>query len=71
MKLGRRTTYNITTLHANFHPIPRTFSGHLLKYYFGHAAGACKCGWAQNGQQKELGEPGWMQVLKNMMMQCM
>ena len=29
MKLGRRTTYNITTPHATFQPIPRTFSGHL------------------------------------------
>ena len=29
MKLGRRPTYNIKTPHANFHPIPRTFSGHL------------------------------------------
>ena len=29
MKLGRRPTYNITTLHANFQPIPRTFSSHL------------------------------------------
>ena len=29
MKLGRRPTYNITTPHANFQPIPRTFSGHL------------------------------------------
>ena len=29
MKFGRRSTGNITTPHANFHPIPRTFSGHL------------------------------------------
>ena len=29
MKLGRRSTDNKTTPHANFHPIPRTFSGHL------------------------------------------
>ena len=36
----------------------------LIKYYFGLAASACKCGWAQNGQQTELGEPGRMQVLK-------
>ena len=34
----------------------------LIKYYFGHAAGACKCVWAQNGQRTELGEPGRMQV---------
>ena len=29
MKLGRRSTDNKTTPHANFQPIPRTFSGHL------------------------------------------
>ena len=29
MKLGRRSTDNITTPHANFHPIPRTFYDHL------------------------------------------
>ena len=29
----------------------------LIKYYFRRAAGACKCGWAQNGQQTELGNP--------------
>ena len=28
MKLGRRSTDNKTTPHANFQPIPRTFSGH-------------------------------------------
>ena len=28
MKLGTRPTNNITTPHANFHPIPRTFPGH-------------------------------------------
>src|SRR3954463_4432725 len=27
MKLGKRSTNNKTTPHANFHPIPRTFSG--------------------------------------------
>ena len=25
----------------------------LIKYYFGHAAGACKCVWTQNGQWRE------------------
>ena len=29
MKLGRRPTDNKTTPHTNFHPNPRTFSGHL------------------------------------------
>ena len=29
MKFGRRPIYTITTPHANFQPIPRTFSGHL------------------------------------------
>ena len=29
MKLDRRSIYTITTPHANIHPIPRTFSGHL------------------------------------------
>jgi len=29
MKLGRRSTDNKTTPHANFQPIPRTFPGHL------------------------------------------
>ena len=29
MKLGRRPTYNTTRPHANSHPIPRTFPGHL------------------------------------------
>ena len=29
MKPGRRPTYNITTPHANFQPIPRKFLGHL------------------------------------------
>ena len=29
MKLGRRPTYTIIRPHANFQPIPRTFSGHL------------------------------------------
>ena len=29
MKLGRRSTDNKTTPHDNFHPIPRTFFGHL------------------------------------------
>ena len=29
MKLGRRSTDNKTTPHANFQPIPRTFSGRL------------------------------------------
>ena len=28
MKLGRRSTNNKKTPHANFHPILRTFSGH-------------------------------------------
>ena len=31
---------------------PATF-----KIIFGHAAGACKCVWAQNGPRKELGDP--------------
>ena len=29
MKFGRRPTDNIKTPHANFQPIPRTFSNHL------------------------------------------
>ena len=29
MKLGRRPIYTVTTPHANFQPIPRTFSSHL------------------------------------------
>ena len=29
MKFERRSIYTIIRLHANFHPIPRTFSGHL------------------------------------------
>ena len=29
MKLGRRSIYTIIRPHANSHPIPRTFSGHL------------------------------------------
>ena len=28
----------------------------LIKYYFGRAGGACKCVWAQNGQQRERGD---------------
>ena len=29
MKFDRRSVYTIIRPHANFHPIPRTFSGHL------------------------------------------
>ena len=29
MKLDRRSIYTIIRPHANFQPIPRTFSGHL------------------------------------------
>ena len=41
----------------------------LIKYYFGHAAGACKCVWAQNGQQKERGDLDGCKF-ENMKMQC-
>ena len=29
MKFGKRSIYTIIRAHANFQPIPRTFSGHL------------------------------------------
>ena len=67
--LGRQTnsdcdeTGQAVCLHYN--KTTRQLSSHsenifrpLIKYYFGHAAGACKCVWAQNGQQRELGKPG-------------
>ena len=37
----------------------------LTKQDLGGVTGACECGWAQNGQLKELEEPEQMQVLKH------
>ena len=63
--------WNLTGGYLHYNKTTRQLSSHsenifrpLIKYYFGHAAGTCKCGWAQNGQRTELGEPGRMQVLK-------
>ena len=55
--------YNKTTCQLSSHS--ENIFRPLIKYYFGHATGACKCGWAQNGQRRELEEPGRMQVLKH------
>ena len=64
MKLGRRSTNNKTTPHANFHPIPRTFSGHLKNTIsdMSRARASVSGLRTDNGR---TGEPGWMQVLKH------
>ena len=55
---------------ASLGPFRERFSpAHETRYERGDGC-VWECGWAQNGQRRELGEPEQMQVLKNMQMKC-
>ena len=73
LQMERNVTGGLPVLYqghsANLDPFRERFSpAHETRSERGD--GACESVGAQNGQRRELGGPGRMQVLKNMQMKC-